>query len=646
MRMDNAAPPQEAQPSYSPFNTLPDELIEHICFFLPLAPLSAVQSLNARFCRIAGVPLIWRQHCLNEYRYWHKDQNIRAKLSEPALATNWRRLLASRKEHEQTVIRRTFESALSTTVGRHTMLEKVVRCGYDARDYLLRQLEAPQNADDYLARTYWAKVALGQIERRMALREWVKLRNGESVSMERAVACVDLCVLDRSPMTLDETSEHLDQLAALFKTRHDAEYSEWTPRDRACHLGGFLKSMNLTGIENSDQWKDIRNNLISVALLEDDHNSLPLISAVIYCAVAQRLDLRASPINYPQRVHVVVSSSSDAINLDGKPRSTQEDALDYSNSTNYMFLDPSFNQPKSYDDLCHMLRVHQVPDAQLPVFMGPCSPRNMLIRISNNMAHSTEFELQNYSRILTHPTTNLDLRPTRDLPIRPAEVGWIVPAHILSLIRMIFNPDPAAYVAYLPRIVQAVVEDNVLDRGAVTEYLFPLLPDTPHGRERHANMTRLIEASYLDDTTPPDSKRRPSAISRGFNRPPTADVLNEPRWRVGDYFQHARYEYVGMITGWDTRCAAEEMWIQQMNVDSLPAGREQVFYHVVDENEGMRYVAEENIAIMGRHWTGWLPGQVVVPNENVVRVAGKWAKRWDPQQERFVSNMEAEYPDD
>lgn len=52
-------------------------------------------------------------------------------------------------------------------------------------------------------------------------------------------------------------------------------------------------------------------------------------------------------------------------------------------------------------------------------------------------------------------------------------------------------------------------------------------------------------------------------------------------FKVGQMFQHKRYGYEGVITGWDVVCDANEDWIQNMRVDALPNGRNQAFYHVL-----------------------------------------------------------------
>ncbi|KAF9056112.1 Hemimethylated DNA-binding domain-containing protein [Panaeolus papilionaceus] len=60
-------------------------------------------------------------------------------------------------------------------------------------------------------------------------------------------------------------------------------------------------------------------------------------------------------------------------------------------------------------------------------------------------------------------------------------------------------------------------------------------------------------------------------------------------------FRHAKYGYLGVVTGWDTICRASAEWIEKMQVDTLACGRNQPFYHAVADDGSERYVAEDNI---------------------------------------------------
>lgn len=202
------------------------------------------------------------------------------------------------------------------------------------------------------------------------------------------------------------------------------------------------------------------------------------------------------------------------------------------------------------------------------------------------------------------------------------------------------------------------------------------------------------EAHDAAGTSSPHSQLEPEP------HPPTEPPApaDDAMYRVGDLFRHRRYRYRAVITGWDATCQASEQWMQQMGVDALPHGRTQSFYHVLVEDHSTRYVAQENIDVItpvsasaqrrrrGRHEGGGTEGEVGVsgsgdaqgndggsvseddsgddgqarqempeeedelsragPPLDILRIAGRYFKRWDAVEGRFVSNVRDEYPDD
>lgn len=42
---------------------------------------------------------------------------------------------------------------------------------------------------------------------------------------------------------------------------------------------------------------------------------------------------------------------------------------------------------------------------------------------------------------------------------------------------------------------------------------------------------------------------------------------------AGQVIRHRKYDYKGVIVGYDKECDAPESWIRQMGVDTLPLGR-------------------------------------------------------------------------
>jgi len=110
------------------------------------------------------------------------------------------------------------------------------------------------------------------------------------------------------------------------------------------------------------------------------------------------------------------------------------------------------------------------------------------------------------------------------------------------------------------------------------------------------------------------------------------------KYYVGQVFRHRRYGYTAVITGWDVECTMNSQWIEQNQVDTLSRGRHQSFYHALTpsvEDTSTRYVAEENVEIVDPE----------IP-VSLMSLAGRFFKRWDRGNHRFVSNIRDEYPDD
>ncbi|KAF9582302.1 hypothetical protein BGW38_000386 [Lunasporangiospora selenospora] len=85
-----------------------------------------------------------------------------------------------------------------------------------------------------------------------------------------------------------------------------------------------------------------------------------------------------------------------------------------------------------------------------------------------------------------------------------------------------------------------------------------------------------------------------------FSRDGPRQRYQEPVYYVGEVFQHLLYGYTGAIYGYDTKCEAEETWIQSMNIDSCRYGRHQPFYNALLTDGSRRYVAQENIQVLFR----------------------------------------------
>ncbi|EWC45053.1 hypothetical protein DRE_06333 [Drechslerella stenobrocha 248] len=102
---------------------------------------------------------------------------------------------------------------------------------------------------------------------------------------------------------------------------------------------------------------------------------------------------------------------------------------------------------------------------------------------------------------------------------------------------------------------------------------------------------------------------------------------------IGTVFQHRRYGYQAAITGWTINMTHEGVDFEE---SELQEGLKQPFYRVIVEDLSVRYVAQENI----------LEQRPTSPGRLAHVLAGKYFKRFNSSEGRFVSNMREEYPED
>jgi len=72
-----------------------------------------------------------------------------------------------------------------------------------------------------------------------------------------------------------------------------------------------------------------------------------------------------------------------------------------------------------------------------------------------------------------------------------------------------------------------------------------------------------------------------------------SQVTSKPKFTVGDVVRHQRYDYRGVVVGYDETCQASDEWYASNRTQS---DREQPWYHVlVHGSTHSTYVAEENL---------------------------------------------------
>lgn len=114
----------------------------------------------------------------------------------------------------------------------------------------------------------------------------------------------------------------------------------------------------------------------------------------------------------------------------------------------------------------------------------------------------------------------------------------------------------------------------------------------------------------------------------------------EIRHRVGTIFQHATFNYHGIITGWDYKCEQSSHWIDQMRVNTLERKAQQPFYNVLAVDGSERYVAEDNVLPLTSNETP------AITNLCKLEHIGKYFKSYDGERFIFSSDLAEMYPQD
>ena len=363
-----------------------------------------------------------------------------------------------------------------------------------------------------------------------------------SFSLHRDLETLRTCVV----MPIESTKISLTQIQILSKLdyyvgciRQDyPEIDESSPHEIASLVARYLKAKGWSGKRDDREYHNIEHNFLGVALYSEGHNSLPLITVVMYCYVVRAFGLRAEPCSFPMHVHALVRPPL-GLDLDGHPL-----AIDAEDPAIYM--DP-FNSDEEVplSSLRGQIRIfgHHFSNDEVQSFLLESNARDITIRCARNISNSQQ-SVQ---------------RPREDVDKYNAMYGaaWaslLVPKHAGA-------PRNHDVVSLL---MQAFFENSTFDVGLVQKHILPRCAGF-HEYKHYVNKCRAI-------------RRRDEEPKRARDR---AGENARVRYKVGQVFRHRRYGYVAAITGWDSECLSGEVWIRQMGVDRLPRGRDQPFYRVL-----------------------------------------------------------------
>lgn len=350
-----------------------------------------------------------------------------------------------------------------------------------------------------------------------------------------------------------KVSKKLDSIVDRISKQHQ-KMEDLSPRRRAIAIAEYLLSNNLTGIEPGREYYNIEHNFLGIALINDGHNSLPLISAAIYCYVAQRLGLNAHPCGFPFHVHVIIRPEP-GYSLDG-------DMLESEQPGDPMYMDPfRSSQETPVVDLQSQLNFLGALTMSQSTFLRESLTAEIVLRCGKNILNSvlqtphfrhTSLDIINVKYAALWSSMLFAEYANPDGPLLGAPQAERRRASHIPLRR------------HLPSLIEHFATDYPSDVYLIEQYLIPLfqgLPEYEHLRES-------VSVMKAGDQIPKQVRHR---------NPEHSDV----RFQVGQVFRHQRYDYIAIVIGWDPECGAGEQWMQRMGVDRLHAGRHQSFYHVL-----------------------------------------------------------------
>jgi F-box protein 21 len=540
-----------ARPS---FTGLPTEILEAVFLNLDPRSLASVSQTNKLIKELTtDAPIIWRHLCKTQFKTWDSRHNIVAKFAAPLSDVDWRALYMTK----HTIERRTkhlLNRIVASQQGRIRCINDIAEFGYDAKETLLKECACPDDADDVLARRYYANAVLERIHREVAIKVWSDLHEGKDISIERALGAYDVFARVGEDVDIDVVAEDITTLASrLLETYPD--FRSWSPRTQASTLASYLRDQGFNGVSDTS-YRALRNSFIGLVIRSATHESLPLISAAIYCAVAQRIGLDARPCGFLFHVYTLVYAPKD-YNLDGKYKPTSSTELDY------MYLDPFRSSSEvRRGDLQRVLRDMGVPSSEHQGFLSDTNTREMVMRTARNIMNSVQTIRENEAGMPSVQASWITSYPDMDnafyatiwamLLLGPNDDS-ITPGHNVIRRRQ-----------YLPYLLEHFQMHYPWDVTLLSRYVIPMFYNQPEGH-------RLLQ--FVQSMHHVDSVRKP-VINR-------SERTQNVAFKVGQLFQHKRYGYEGVITGWDVVCDANEDWIQNMRVDTLSKGRNQAFYHVL-----------------------------------------------------------------
>jgi len=304
----------------------------------------------------------------------------------------------------------------------------------------------------------------------------------------------------------------------------------------------------MTGLNDptEETYRYLRNCLIGRALRNDQHPSLPIISAAIYSALASRSGFEAYPSALPNQVHAIVLSPP-GVSLDGV--ALPEEQAEHQET---MFFDPYGSDEEVPTDQIHNLLF------RLGIYNGhddlltPTSTDLIVMRTAQNIRASftsfrtidrpfsqlipmIELNRGDWARNLQPALYSMIWASIMMVPVLPdnEDVRWDWQQDVRDLLTYFYE--------YFP-------EDSWL----IEKYVCPMYDAFAALPRRQNNNGELPSKRVRDQIK--DIRRVDASTRAPRRRSSLADGVHI-KYRVGQVFKHKRYDYHGLILGWTTEGA-------------------------------------------------------------------------------------------
>ncbi|KAF3927219.1 hypothetical protein ABW20_dc0105856 [Dactylellina cionopaga] len=551
------------------------EVTQQIIAYVPDDDLQALERVSRRLHQLTNDSLLWRGRC-SRFKYWedHWHNNSSSADGHYQALRNWKRVFYRRITIEREACQ-LLDHIVASPSRRIEHTEKIASYGYDVKDYLIEQLAIPETANDWLARRFHASSTLAYIHRQRAMCNWSKLVTPQFEYLEQAMSGFDLFIVE----DFNADSEHVSVLLSAISAdilSVNRNFFDLTVKERATAIVRYMRSLGFHGCLQ-ENFYNLVNCFMGVSM-RTTKSTLPMISCTIFCSLAHRLGLDAYPCAYPYHVYVLIREPNN-----------QHFYMNPHDGVDLIF------QPELEIKLQEMgITINQ---ENITKFLRPATTKELVLRNARNILRNTPQARRHLTSGFPQPEINIDA----------AEYAALFSIALLS---------SAWTTRILEPLCRSLQESFPLDVGLIEKYIIPLA--NPESRPARLLKT-ICGALRNEDGMIRKAKRRSLPENSSF--------------RIGTIFQHKRYGYQAVITGWTINMTYEGVDAEEAE---LQKGLMQPFYRVMVDDLSVRYVAQENILEHHPKAASRL-GHIS---------AGRYFKRFNVLEGRFVSNMKEEYPED